>query len=213
MERFFPTAKIIVTGNPVRKSIVESTVTRSQARRFFNLDENKTTVLAVGGSLGAKSINEALANRLDAFKTHDLQLIWQTGKTTAAVYKDKATSYQNIWIDDFITQMEMAYAAADIVISRSGAMAVTELCVVKKPVIFVPFPHAAEDHQTVNAQTLVNKKAALMIKDNEANEKLIGMTISLAENKDLQKELSDNIGKLAITNADETIARQILAGV
>ncbi|HSU49936.1 MAG TPA: undecaprenyldiphospho-muramoylpentapeptide beta-N-acetylglucosaminyltransferase [Segetibacter sp.] len=213
MERFFPTAKIIVTGNPVRKSIVESTVTRSQARRFFNLDENKTTVLAVGGSLGAKSINEALANRLDAFKTHDLQLIWQTGKTTAAVYKDKATSYQNIWIDDFITQMEMAYAAADIVISRSGAMAVTELCVVKKPVIFVPFPHAAEDHQTVNAQTLVNKKAALMIKDNEANDKLVGMTISLAENKDLQKELSDNIGKLAITNADETIARQILAGV
>ena len=170
-------------------------------------------MLAVGGSLGAKSINEALENRLDAFKTNDLQLIWQTGKTTAAVYKDKATSYQNIWIDDFITQMEMAYAAADMVISRSGAMAVTELCVVKKPVIFVPFPHAAEDHQTVNAQTLVDKKAALMIKDNEANEKLIGMTISLAENKDLQKELSDNIGKLAITNADETIARQILAGV
>jgi UDP-N-acetylglucosamine--N-acetylmuramyl-(pentapeptide) pyrophosphoryl-undecaprenol N-acetylglucosamine transferase len=109
--------------------------------------------------------------------------------------------------------MEMAYAAADIVISRSGAMAVTELCVAKKPVIFVPFPHAAEDHQTVNAQTLVDKKAALMIRDDEANEKLVGMTISLAENKNLQKELSDNIGKLAITNADEVIAREILTSL
>ncbi|MCW3109420.1 MAG: UDP-N-acetylglucosamine-N-acetylmuramyl-(pentapeptide) pyrophosphoryl-undecaprenol [Segetibacter sp.] len=210
MEKFFPAAKILVTGNPVRKSIAQSTVTRSQAFRFFNLDENKTTVLAVGGSLGARSINEALANKLDAFETHDLQLIWQTGKTTAAAYKDKAKNRLNIWVDDFITQMEMAYAAADIVISRSGAMAVTELCVAKKPVIFVPFPYAAEDHQTVNAQTLVNKKAALMIKDSEAYEKLAGMTISLAENKDLQKELSENIAKQAITNADEVIAREVL---
>jgi UDP-N-acetylglucosamine--N-acetylmuramyl-(pentapeptide) pyrophosphoryl-undecaprenol N-acetylglucosamine transferase len=210
MEQFFPASKILITGNPVRKSIAQSTVTRAQAFRFFNLDENKTTVLAVGGSLGARSINEALANKLDAFETHNLQLIWQTGKTTAAAYKNKAKSHLNIWVDDFITQMEMAYAAADIVISRSGAMAVTELCVAKKPVIFVPFPYAAEDHQTVNAQTLVNKKAALMIKDSEANEKLIGITISLADNKDLQKELSENIAKLAITNADEVIAKEIL---
>lgn len=210
MEKFFPPSKIIISGNPVRKSIVQSTVSRSQACRFFNLDENKITVLAVGGSLGARSINVALADKLDAFETHNLQLIWQTGKTTAAEYKDKAKAHMNIWVDDFITQMEMAYAAADIVISRSGAMAVTELCVAKKPVIFVPFPFAAEDHQTVNAQTLVNKKAALMIKDKEANEKLIGMTISLAENKELQAELSENIGKLAVTNADEVIAREIL---
>ncbi len=209
MEKFFPKEKIMITGNPVRKSIASSTVTHSEAIRFFNLDENKTTVLAVGGSLGAKSINEALAGKIDAFETHNLQLIWQTGKTTAAEYKEKAKGKPNVWADDFITQMEMAYAAADIVISRSGAMAVTELCVAKKPVIFVPFPYAAEDHQTVNAQTLVNKKAALMIKDNEANDKLVGMTISLAENKDLQKELSENIAKLAITNADEVIAREI----
>jgi UDP-N-acetylglucosamine--N-acetylmuramyl-(pentapeptide) pyrophosphoryl-undecaprenol N-acetylglucosamine transferase len=210
MEKFFPAEKILITGNPVRKSIAQSTVTRSQAFRFFNLDETKTTVLAVGGSLGARSINEALANKLDAFKTRNLQLIWQTGKTTAEVYKEKAKGHQNIWVAEFITQMEMAYAAADIVISRSGAMAVTELCVAKKPTIFVPFPFAAEDHQAVNAQTLVNKKSALMIKDSEANEKLVGMTISLAENKDLQRELSDNIAKLAITNADEVIARAIL---
>ncbi|MDQ6812349.1 MAG: undecaprenyldiphospho-muramoylpentapeptide beta-N-acetylglucosaminyltransferase [Bacteroidota bacterium] len=210
LEKFFPASKILVSGNPVRKSIAQSSATRSQACRFFNLSEDKTIVLAVGGSLGARSINEALANKLDTFDIRNLQLIWQTGKTTAAVYKDKAKNRLNIWVDEFITQMEMAYAAADIVISRSGAMAVTELCVAKKPVIFVPFPYAAEDHQTVNAQTLVNKKAALMIKDSEANEKLIGMTISLAQNKGLQKELSENIAKLAVTNADEVIAREIL---
>lgn len=210
MEKFFPPEKIFITGNPVRKSIAHSTVNHSQACRFFDLDENKTTVLAVGGSLGARSINEALANKLDAFQSHNLQLIWQTGKTTAAEYKDKAKKYINIWVDDFITQMEMAYAAADIVISRSGAMAVTELCVARKPVIFVPFPFASEDHQTVNAQTLVDKKAALMIKDTEAFEKLTAMAISLAENKDLQAELIENIGRLAITNADEVIAREIL---
>lgn len=210
MEKFFPAAKILITGNPVRKSIAGSTVTRSQALQFFNLDSNKITVLVVGGSLGAKSINEALANKLDAFEKHNLQLIWQTGKTTATFYKDKVQKHKNIWIADFITQMEMAYASADIVISRSGAMAVTELSVAKKPVIFVPFPFAAEDHQTVNAQTLVIKKAALMIKDNEANEKLVGMILSLAENKNLQNELSENIGKLATKNADEVIAREVL---
>lgn len=211
MDKFFPPGKILITGNPVRSSIAYSGVTRSEAFRFFNLDENKTTVLAVGGSLGARSINEALASKLDAFKTHNLQLIWQTGKTTAAVYKEKAKNYLNIWVSDFITQMEMAYAAADVVISRSGAMAVTELCVVKKPVIFVPFPFASEDHQTVNAQALVNKKAALMIRDSEANEKLVGMTISLSEDKDLQEELSKNIAKFAVTNADEIIAKEVLA--
>ncbi len=210
MEKFFPKEKIQITGNPVRKSIAYSTVTRSVALRYFNLDESKVTVLAVGGSLGAKSINEALSNSLDAFKSNDLQLIWQTGKTTAAEYKEKGKSYLNVWVDEFITQMEMAYAAADIVISRSGAMAVTELCVAKKPVIFVPFPFAAEDHQTVNAQTLVDKKAALMIKDSEANEKLAAMAMSLAENKSLQQELSQNIAKLAVTNADEVIAREVL---
>ena len=210
MEKFFPVEKILVTGNPVRKSIAHSTVTRSEALRYFKLDTSKITVLAVGGSLGARSINEALSKNLDAFRAHDLQLIWQTGKTTGAAYKEAAKSFLNVWADEFITLMEMAYAAADIVISRSGAMAVTELCVTKKPVIFVPFPFAAEDHQTVNAQTLVDKKAALVIKDSEANEKLVAMAISLAENKSLQQELSDNIGKLAVTNADEVIAREVL---
>jgi UDP-N-acetylglucosamine--N-acetylmuramyl-(pentapeptide) pyrophosphoryl-undecaprenol N-acetylglucosamine transferase len=210
MEKFFPKEKIMITGNPVRKSIAQSTATRSEGCRFFNLEDNKTIVLAVGGSLGARSINESLANKLDAFDNHNLQLIWQTGKTTGAAYKEKATGRSNVWVDEFINQMEFAYAAADIVISRSGAMAVTELCVAGKPVIFVPFPFASEDHQTVNAQALVSKKAALMIKDSDAFEKVVGMTISLAENKDLQQELSQNIKKLAVTNADEVIAREIL---
>lgn len=210
MGKFFPKEKLLITGNPVRKSIAESTVTRAEALRFFNLDENRVTVLAVGGSLGARSINEALSKNLDAFKADKLQLIWQTGKTTASEYKAKGKSYQNVWVDEFITKMEMAYAAADIVISRSGAMAVTELCVAAKPVIFVPFPFAAEDHQTVNAQSLVDKKAALMIKDSEADEKLVTMAISLASNKSRQHELSQNIGKLAIKNADEIIAKEIL---
>ncbi len=210
MEKFFPKNKIIITGNPVRKSIVQSKVTREEAIRFFNLEVGKKTILAVGGSLGAKSINEALANKIDAFDAHNLQLIWQTGKSTGAIYKEKGKGHRNIWVDDFITQMEMGYAAADIVISRSGAMAVTELCVAGKPSIFVPFPFAAEDHQTVNARTLVDKRAALMIKDSEANEKLVAMAISLAEDEQLEKELSVNISKLSIVNADELIAAEII---
>ena len=209
MEKFFPKNKIIITGNPVRSSIAHSTVTRADAFRFFGLDENKTTVLAVGGSLGAKSINEALASHLDYFSLNDLQLIWQTGTATAQEYIEKAKGHLNIWAGDFISQMEMGYAAADVVISRAGAMAVTELCVAKKPVIFVPFPFAAEDHQTVNAQHLVQREAALMIKDSEANEKLAAAVVSLAGNKELREKLEENIGKLAILNADEVIAREI----
>jgi UDP-N-acetylglucosamine--N-acetylmuramyl-(pentapeptide) pyrophosphoryl-undecaprenol N-acetylglucosamine transferase len=211
MERFFPANRIQITGNPVRISIAQSNVSRAEAIKFFGLDENKKIVLAVGGSLGARSINQALAKNLDALTEHNLQLIWQTGKTTAAEYK--ANANKNVWVNEFITQMEMAYAAADIVISRAGAMAVTELCVAGKPVVFVPFPFVSEDHQTVNARHLVEKHAALMIKDSEANDKLVETTISLAENESLQKDLSENISKLAIKNADEIIAREIIEAV
>jgi UDP-N-acetylglucosamine--N-acetylmuramyl-(pentapeptide) pyrophosphoryl-undecaprenol N-acetylglucosamine transferase len=147
----------------------------------------RKTVLAVGGSLGARSINEALTLHINEFEQNDLQLIWQTGKTTATEYKAMATGKQNIWCSDFITQMEMAYAAADMVISRAGAMAVTELCVAGKPSIFVPFPLAAEDHQTANAKTLVDKQAAMLIKDSEAKEKLVSIVVELSKNEDLQK--------------------------
>ena len=210
MDKFFPTDKILITGNPVRNSIAHSTVSREEALRFFQLETNKVTILAVGGSLGAKSINDALANKIDSFALHNLQLIWQTGKSTAGQYQQRAKGLTNVWIGDFITQMELGYAAADIVISRSGAMAVTEMCVAGKPVIFVPYPHAAEDHQTVNAQVLVNEKAALMVKDNEANEKLVAMAISLAENLNLQHELRSNISRFAIKDADVIIAKEVL---
>jgi len=210
MEKFFPAQKIKIVGNPVRVSISQSRITREEGIRFFELDPNKKTVLSVGGSLGAKSINEALDKHLDEFEKNDLQLIWQTGKPYAARGRERAAVVNNIWVDDFITQMEYAYAAADVVISRSGAMAVTELCVMKKPVVFVPFPFAAEDHQTVNAQTLVNKNAAVMIKDSEAMDKLVPTIISLIKDEQKQNELKNNIERLAVTNADEIIAKEIL---
>ena len=210
MDKFFPTDKILITGNPVRNSIAHSTVSREEALRFFQFETNRVTVLAVGGSLGAKSINDALVKKIDSFALHNLQLIWQTGKTTVEQYQQRAKDLVNVWVGDFITQMELGYAAADIVISRSGAMAVTEMCVAGKPVIFVPYPHAAEDHQTVNAQVLVKEKAALMVKDNEANEKLVAMAISLAENLNLQHELRSNISRFAIKDADVIIAKEVL---
>jgi UDP-N-acetylglucosamine--N-acetylmuramyl-(pentapeptide) pyrophosphoryl-undecaprenol N-acetylglucosamine transferase len=210
MEMFFPKGKIMITGNPVRSSIAHSKHSREDGQSFFHLDATKKTVLAVGGSLGARSINEAIAAHIDAFEKNGLQLIWQTGKTTAAEYKHKGEGRKNIWVNDFIKEMEMGYAAADIVISRAGAMAVTELCVSGKPTIFVPFPLAAEDHQTSNAMNLVHKHAALIVKDNEAKGKLVDAVIALSKNEDLQKTLQTNIHSLAVTDADEVIAKEIL---
>lgn len=209
MEKFFPKEKLMITGNPVRKAIAQSSIRRIDAIQFFGLDETKKTVLAVGGSLGARSINEALATHLNEFEQNDLQLIWQTGKTTATEFKAKAEGKQNIWCNEFITQMEMAYAAADMVISRAGAMAVTELCVTQKPSVFVPFPLAAEDHQTANAKHLVDRNAALMIKDSEAKEKLVSTIIALSKDEALQYQLKSNIASLAIKNADEIIAAKV----
>lgn len=210
MEQFFKAGNIMVTGNPVRKAIVTSRISKEEAIAFFGLDVNKQTVLAVGGSLGARSINNAIATHIDAFAISDLQLIWQTGATTAAEYKQVALGRNNIWCNDFINRMEMAYAAADIVISRAGAMAVTELCVTGKPSVFVPFPLAAEDHQTANAMNLVNRKAALIIKDALAKEELVKTVVGLSKDQPLQQQLKENIQKLAITNADEVIAKEIL---
>lgn len=210
MEKFFPKEKIRITGNPVRKSIAASAISRAEGIRFFGLDENKRTILAVGGSLGARTINEALAAGLAELETHSLQLVWQTGKIGSAVYQSAGRSYPNVWVNEFIKEMEMAYAAADIIISRAGAMTVSELCVAGKPAILVPYPHAAEDHQTFNAKSLVDKQAALMIKDAEASEKLVHTVINLSNNEPLQSELKRNIHALAVVNADEIIAKEIL---
>ena len=209
MEKFFPAEKILMTGNPVRASIVRSTINQSEGKRFFSLDESKKTVLVVGGSLGAKSINEAIDKHLVDLLNAGLQLIWQTGK----LYQSGTTVSSGVWINPFINQMEYAYAAADIVVARAGAMTVAELCVVKKPVLFVPYPFAAEDHQTVNAQQLVNKNAAILVKDSEALEKLVPAIIALAKDENRQSVMKNNIGKLAITDADKRIADEIIKDI
>lgn len=213
MEKFFPANKLMVTGNPIRKTIAESRITREEGIKFFHLDPSKKTILVTGGSLGAKTINEAIELSVDQILQNDLQLIWQTGKPFVSQAKKVTEGKAGIWTNDFITQMEYAFAAADIVVSRSGAMAIAELCVVKKPVIFVPYPFAAEDHQTENARRLVEKNAALMIKDSEAKEKLALTLIGLAASEQKQNELKNNIGRLAVTNADEIVANEILKTV
>jgi UDP-N-acetylglucosamine--N-acetylmuramyl-(pentapeptide) pyrophosphoryl-undecaprenol N-acetylglucosamine transferase len=210
MQKFFPSDKIMITGNPVRAGIVSNSVSREEGINFFGLNAEKKTVLVTGGSLGAKNINEAIDAHINEFEKNDLQLIWQTGKLYADKAKQISTGKKNVWTNDFITKMEYAFAAADLVISRSGAMSIAELCVVKKPVVFVPFPFAAEDHQTANAKNLVDKNAGLMIKDSEAKEKLVAAIIELSKDENKQKELKENIGKLAVTNADEVIAKEIL---
>jgi UDP-N-acetylglucosamine--N-acetylmuramyl-(pentapeptide) pyrophosphoryl-undecaprenol N-acetylglucosamine transferase len=210
MEKFFPSSKIMISGNPVRSVITSSAITKSEGVKFFSLDESKRTVLVVGGSLGAKSINEAIDKGLDQLLAEGLQLIWQTGKPYAAQASERAKDKQHVWVNDFITEMEYAYAAADIVVARSGAMTVAELCVVSKPSVFVPYPFAAEDHQTVNAKQLVNKNAAMMIPNSEAMEKVVPAVIALAKDEQKQNELRNNIKRLAITDADKRIAAEIL---
>ncbi|RYF89367.1 MAG: undecaprenyldiphospho-muramoylpentapeptide beta-N-acetylglucosaminyltransferase [Chitinophagaceae bacterium] len=211
MEKFFPANKIVVSGNPVRQTIVNSSVSREDALEKFGLSANKKTVLSIGGSLGAKSINEAIDKNLEAFGENGLQLIWQTGKPYKEKGLERAKGHSNVFVNDFITNMEDAYAAADLVISRSGAMAIAELCVVKKPVVFVPYPFAAEDHQTANAKTLVNKHAAKMITDADALQLLVPAIIELAKDEAKQNELKENIGAMGIVDADVVVAKGILS--
>jgi UDP-N-acetylglucosamine--N-acetylmuramyl-(pentapeptide) pyrophosphoryl-undecaprenol N-acetylglucosamine transferase len=209
MERFFPATHLIRTGNPVRKIVVSNSISREDGLKFFGLDPDYTTVLVTGGSLGAKSINEAIDAGVSLFIKNRIQLIWQTGKSFAARAAAHAVETKMIWTNEFITKMEYAYAAADIVVSRSGSV-LYELCAVRKPVIFIPYPHAAEDHQTMNAENLVKKNAAVMIPDGDARDKLVTEILNLAKNKPEQEILKNNIGKLAITDADERIAKEIL---
>ncbi|MEO5999490.1 MAG: undecaprenyldiphospho-muramoylpentapeptide beta-N-acetylglucosaminyltransferase [Chitinophagaceae bacterium] len=210
MEAFFPKDKIVLTGNPVRSAILQSTITRGEGVNLFNLDPRRKTILSMGGSLGARSINEAIAAGIDEFSKNDLQLIWQTGKPFKEQGKELAEGKANIWVDEFIKEMEYAYAAADVVISRAGAMAIAELCVAVKPVVFVPYPFAAENHQMVNAQALVSKNAAWIIPDGEAKEKLVATIIELAKDAEKQRILKENIGELAFKDADIRVATEIL---
>ncbi len=210
MEKFFPAEKILVTGNPVRKAIANASVSREEGIRFFGLDPARKILLVVGGSQGARTINEAIDKGVDELSGAGIQLIWQTGKPYVSKARSRTEGRKNIWVNEFITQMEYAYAAADIVVARAGAMTVAELCVVKKPVLFVPYPFAAEDHQTVNARQLVEQDAALMIPDSEAEAKLVKKLVELSGDESRQVVMRNNIAKLAVTNADEVIVDEII---
>lgn len=209
MEKYFPAEKIKITGNPIRKVFLKN-ISKDESLTFFGLQPEMKTVFVMGGSLGAKSINETIEQNIDLFKKNKLQLIWQTGKNFAARAAKAEEERSNIWSNAFIDKMENAYAAADVVISRSGAMAVAELCVVGKPAIFVPYPFAAEDHQAVNASVLVNKKAALMVPDAKAKSELFPCLLQLVNDEQLMEDLKNNISKLGNENADEIIAMEIL---
>ncbi len=212
MEQFFPKEKIILTGNPVRQDITNITSKRDEAFEFFNLNKNRKTILVVGGSLGAKGINEAMAEGLHLLAEQNIQLIWQTGKTYFATAKKHSAPFesQNIKAVEFITRMDLAYAMADVVISRAGAGAISELCIVQKASILVPLLTAAEDHQTKNAMSLVNKKAALLVRDDQAKAKLIKEAIALINNPSLQQELSKNCAPLGLPNSTSIITHEVL---
>lgn len=213
MERFFDKEKIIMTGNPVRQGLLEKQVSREEAIRSFGLDPSKKTVLIIGGSLGARTINQCVLSHLDLIKNSGIQFIWQTGKIyidDARKQVEQAGNPSMLYVTDFISKMDYAYSAADLVISRAGAGSISEFCVLQKPVILVPSPNVAEDHQTKNALALVNKDAAIYVKDSEAKETLLDTAIKTVNDEELLKKLSSNIAKLAFRHSADTIADEVL---
>lgn len=212
MEQFFPAAKLIKTGNPIRRESVDVAGKRIQALELYKLSTQKKTIMVTGGSLGARTLNNSVLASLDEIVKADVQLIWQTGKFYyKTIIEQLGEDYHpNIKIMEFVNRMDLAYAAADVIISRAGAGTIAELCVVKKPVILVPSPNVAEDHQTKNALALVHEQAAIFVADRDAEVKLINKALELLNDKALQKKLSDNIGKMALPNADEVIAKEVI---
>lgn len=213
MESFFPANKILITGNPVRQNIANGTIEKEVALLQFGLLPSTFTLLIIGGSLGAASINKAIQQNLAAFERLGIQLIWQTGKPNAANYKAAAEAYGNVYVDSFINDMSAAYAAADMVVSRSGAMAVAEIAITGKACIFVPYPHAAEDHQTFNAKVLVDENAAQMIADENVTDALLPMIEKLLANKNSLNDMALKIKSFAWKNADQVIASEIIKGI
>lgn len=213
MERFFDKEKIILTGNPVRQGLRNHTTTRKEAITSFGLDPNKRTILILGGSLGARTINQCLMGNLDKIKTSGVQFIWQTGKIyieEARAAVAQAGELPMLHVTDFISDMATAYSAADLVISRAGAGSISEFCLLQKPVILVPSPNVAEDHQTKNALALVNKNAALYVKDADAKEQLLDKAIEAVNQPELLKNLSKNIAELAFTDSANVIAKEVI---
>ena len=213
MERFFDKNKIILTGNPVRQGLLNENTTREEAITSFGLDPNKRTILILGGSLGARTINQCLMNNLDKVKSSGVQFIWQTGKIyieEARTSVAQAGELPMLHVTDFISDMAIAYRAADLVISRAGAGSISEFCLLQKPVILVPSPNVAEDHQTKNALALVNKNAALYVKDADAKESLLDKAIETVNQPELLNNLSKNIAELAFTNSANVIAKEVI---
>ena len=213
MERFFDKDKILLTGNPVRQGLLNHSTTREEAISTFGLDPNKRTILILGGSLGARTINQCLMENLDKVKSSGVQFIWQTGKIyieEAKAAVAKAGELPMLHVTDFISDMATAYCAADLVISRAGAGSISEFCLLQKPVILVPSPNVAEDHQTKNALALVNKNAALYVKDIEAKDLLLDKAIEAVKQPDLLKNLSKNITELAFTDSANIIAKEVI---
>ena len=208
LERFFPKEKLILTGNPVRQDVLELDQKLEAAQAFFKLDPSKKTLLVLGGSLGARRINQLIESELEYFKTLDIQIIWQCGKLYADDYSGY-NSNENVQVHTFLNRMDLAYAAADIVISRAGASSVSELCVVGKPVIFIPSPNVSEDHQTKNALAVSEKKAALLIREHDLDSSFEAQFSALIASKTQQEELSIHIKKLALKQATQTIVDQI----
>lgn len=212
MQKYFPEEKILVTGNPVRE-VLRRQINQSEARKFFGLSNEQKTVLVIGGSLGAKSINETIAKNIDQFRKKNLQLIWQTGKHFSSDAARQEEEHSNIWTNAFINQMEMAYGAADVVVARAGAMTIAELIAQTKASILIPYPYAAEDHQTVNAMYLVNRNAALIIPDAGVKDQLLPTLSELINDENKIRELEKNIAELPQGDAARLIADEILSTI
>ena len=212
MERFFPADKIILTGNPVRQALLDTAITREEAIKTFGLDPAKKTILLVGGSLGARTINESVLQHLDLVKGTDVQFIWQTGKYYSAEIAKRleGQNIPNLVVTDFITDMGAAYKAADLVISRAGASSISEFCLIGKPVILVPSPNVAEDHQTKNALALANRDAAIYVKDAEAPATLLELAVKTVNDEKKLKSLSENVLKLALPDSADIIAKEVI---
>ena len=208
LEKYFPKEKIVLTGNPIRQSLVDNIIDTNEAKVAFGLKPNKTTVLVLGGSLGARRINQLIEAKRSFFEALNVQVIWQCGKLYYETYKDYDTE-NHIQVLDFIAEMDKAYAAADVIISRAGASSVSELCVVGKPVIFVPSPNVAEDHQTKNAKSIADQSAAVLIKEKDLDDTFESQFTELVKSKEKQAELSKNINALALPNATESIVDEI----
>jgi UDP-N-acetylglucosamine--N-acetylmuramyl-(pentapeptide) pyrophosphoryl-undecaprenol N-acetylglucosamine transferase len=213
MDKYFPKDKLVITGNPVRKELVNTENKKQQATEFFKLDTQKPCILVIGGSQGARSINLAIDAALEKLVELGYQLIWQTGESYAATAQQRIAQINSPLLQSsaFIYQMDLAYAAADLVISRAGAMSITEIALLKKPSILVPFPFAAEDHQTKNAMALVENKAAILVKDNEVQQQLLPQLQALLNSPEALKNISDALQKFKVDNASDLILEQVNA--